>query len=74
MSKFAIIKDSGEYVKCVDTRIGYRFVNMIEQASMFKDKHIANNVLLSIKYHNRMDFEQCRVVEVEITYTVKEVA
>lgn len=74
MVKFAIMKDTGEFVKTTLTSTQrYKFVPTVEKAELFDDKHTANNVLLSIKFKNVNEFNHCRLVEVEIQFNVKEV-
>lgn len=74
MIKYTIIDNNGRYVKdSLTSRKRFDFVEEIEKASLFKDKNIAKNLLLAIKYQDRNLYELCKLVEIKFEYTIKAV-
>lgn len=73
MIRYAIMKDSGEFV--LEMPVGrerFKLVNAIETATLYTKYIVAKDKLTAMKYHRESDINEFRIVEIEITYTVKE--
>lgn len=73
MVKYAIMKDTGEFI--TELTVGnkrFRVVDCIEKAMLYTNQWVANDTLTAMKFHFEHEIQHFRVVQVEIKYQIKE--